>query len=109
MEYGYDDRRPRRLVDEDELTGIDFFSGDDVDVDDMIDLETGLRIRKDRSKKEGTPAETKDSGSAEKGYILGEIKDGVYISETDALSERDALAIMELLPDEHMYIRPCDE
>ena len=108
MEYGYEDRRPRRLIGEDEFTGIDFFSGDEVDIDDMIDLEVRLKTQIDGMKKDCLNAETKDSPAGEKEYVLGEIKDGIYISETDVLSERDAKAIMELLPDEYMYIRPCE-
>ncbi len=108
MEYGHEDRRPRRLMGEDEFTGIDFFSGDEVDVDDMIDLEVRLKAQIDGLEKDRFYSETKESTADEKKYVLGEIKDGIYISETDVLSERDAKAIMELLPDEYMYIRPSE-
>ena len=46
MDCEYGENKPRRIMDEDSLTGIDFFSGDEVvDVDDIIDLDVPIRPR----------------------------------------------------------------
>lgn len=107
MDFEYGDNKPRRIMDEDSLTGIDFFSGDEVvDVDDMIDLDVPIKPRFGYELvKYGKDKEGVDKGADEQGYVLGEIKKGIYICESEALTERDARAIMELMPDEHLYMR----
>lgn len=109
MDFDYgNDKKTRRLIGDDELTGTDFFTGDEVvDVDDMIDLNVPIRrpLNKDALERDKRDPAASGKESGDKGYVLGEIKNGTYITESEVLSERDARAIMELLPDEHLYMR----